>query len=68
MRCSPSFAVEFAKAQEEDSVFRIRSVLTDKEASEKVLEQGLKKEHIQYKDSGVNQFIILKYIVIITTF
>jgi hypothetical protein len=53
-----AFTVELAlaKAQEEDSVFRIKSaedvyqVLINKEALEKVLQQGLKEEHIQYKD------------------
>jgi hypothetical protein len=56
-----AFAVELAlaKAQEEDSVFRIKStedvynVLTDKVTLEKVLLQGLKEEHKQYKDSIV---------------
>jgi hypothetical protein len=48
------------KAQEEDSVFRIKSaedvynVLTDKETLEKVLLQGLKEEHaIQGQHSRV---------------
>ena len=53
-----AFAVELAlaKAQEGDSVFRIRSAadayeaLTNKEILEKVLQRGLKEEHIQYKD------------------
>jgi hypothetical protein len=57
-----AFAVELAlaKAQEEDSVFRIKSaedvyhVLTDKETLEKVLQQGLKDKHKQYKDEIVN--------------
>ena len=57
-----AFAVELAlaKAQEEDSVFRIKSaedvyhVLTDKETLEKVLQQGLKEEHKQYKDRIVD--------------
>jgi hypothetical protein len=44
-----------AKPQEEDSVVRIRSIgdvyyiLTNKDVLEKVLEQGLKEEHRQYK-------------------
>ena len=54
-----AFAVELAlaKAQEEDSVFRIKSaadayhVLTNRETLEMVLQQGLKEEHMQYKDS-----------------
>jgi hypothetical protein len=53
-----AFVVELAlaKAQEDDSVFRIKSaedvyyVLTNKETLEKVLHQGLKEEHKQYKD------------------
>jgi hypothetical protein len=56
-----AFAVELAlaKAREEDSVFCIKSaedvykVLTDKEALEKVLQQGLKDEHERYKDEIV---------------
>ena len=63
-----AFAVElaFAKAQEEDSIFRIKSVedlyhvLTDKETLEKVLQQGLKEEHRQYKDNIVEFFMNLK--------
>ena len=54
-----AFAVELAltKAQEEDSVFRIRSAadayhaLTNRETLEVVLQQGLKEEHMRYKDS-----------------
>jgi hypothetical protein len=54
-----AFAVELAlaKAQEKDSVFRVKSaddvyhVLTDEEALEKVLNQGLKEE--QRRDSRV---------------
>jgi hypothetical protein len=54
-----AFAVELAlaRAQEEDSVFRIKNakdvynVLTNKEILEKVLQQGLKEEHRRYKDS-----------------
>jgi hypothetical protein len=54
------------KAQEEDSVFRIKSaedvynVLTDKETLEKVLLQGLKEEHMQYKDNIVGFFMNMK--------
>ena len=63
-----AFAVELAlaKAQEEDSVFRIRSAadayeaLTNKETLEKVLHQGLKEEHIQYKDKIVELFTNMK--------
>jgi hypothetical protein len=56
-----------AKAQEEGSVFRIKSaadayhVLTDKEVLEKVLQQGLKEEHIQYKDRIVELFTNMNY-------
>jgi hypothetical protein len=55
-----------AKAQEQDSVYRIRSVadayeaLTNKEILEKVLQQGLKKEHVQYKDKIVELFTYMK--------
>jgi hypothetical protein len=57
-----AFAVELAlaRAQEEDSVFRIKSVedvyhvLTERETLEKVLKQGLKEEHKQYKEGIVN--------------
>jgi hypothetical protein len=63
-----AFAVELAlaKAQEEDSVFRVKSaedvyhVLTDKEILEKVLQQGLKDEHKQYKDEIVNFLLNMK--------
>jgi len=63
-----AFAVELAlaKAQEEDSMFRIKSaevvyqVLTNKEALEKVLQQGLKEEHMQYKDRIVELFVNMK--------
>ena len=63
-----AFAVELAlaKAQEEDSVFRIRSaadayeVLTNKETLEKVLHQGLKEEHMRYKDRIVELFTNIK--------
>jgi hypothetical protein len=63
-----AFAVELAlaKAQEEDSVFRVRSaedvyqVLTDKETLEIVLQQGLKEEHMQYKDKIVELFTNMK--------
>ena len=63
-----AFAVELAlaKAQQEDSIFRIKSakdvyhVLTDKEALEKILQQGLKEEHMQYKDRIVELFMNMK--------
>jgi hypothetical protein len=63
-----AFAVELAlaRAQKEDSVFRIKSVedvynvLTDRETLEKVLLQGLKEEHMQHKDSIVKFFIDMK--------
>jgi hypothetical protein len=63
-----AFAVELAlaKAQQEDSVFRIKSaedvyqVLTDKEALEKVLQSGLKEEHMQYKDKILEFFMNMK--------
>jgi hypothetical protein len=55
-----------AKAQEEDSVFMIKSaedvykVLTDKEALGKVLQQGLKEEHKQYKAKIIEFFVNMK--------
>ncbi len=55
-----------AKALEEDSVFRIRTaadayqVLTNREASETVLQQGLKEEYMQYKDRIVELFTDMK--------
>jgi hypothetical protein len=63
-----AFAVELAlaKAQEKDSVFMIKSaedvckVLTDKEALEKVLQQGLKEEHKQYKAKIIEFFVNIK--------
>jgi hypothetical protein len=63
-----AFAVELAlaKAQEEDSVFRIKSVedvyhaLTERETLEKVLQQGLKDEHKQYKDEIVEFLLKMK--------
>jgi hypothetical protein len=63
-----AFAVELAlaKAQEEHSVYRIRSAadayeaLTNKEILEKVLHQGLKEEHMQYKDKIVELFTNMK--------
>ena len=63
-----AFAVELAlaKAQEEDSVFRIRSAadayhaLTNMETLEMVLQQGLKEEHMQYKDRIVELFTNIK--------
>ncbi len=51
-----------AKAQEEDSVFRIRTaadvyqVLTNKGTLELVLQQGLKEKHMQYKDKIMELF------------
>jgi hypothetical protein len=65
-----AFEVELAlaKAQEEDSVFTIRSAadayeaLTNKETLEMVLQQGLKEEYIQYKykDKIVELFTNMK--------
>jgi hypothetical protein len=63
-----AFAVELAlaSAKKEDSVYRIKSVedvykvLTDKEIFEKVLQQGLKEEHRQYKDKVVELFTNMK--------
>jgi hypothetical protein len=63
-----AFALELAlaKAQEEDSVFRIRSaadvykVLTDRETFEKVLQQGLKDKHKRYKDEIVEFLLNMK--------
>jgi hypothetical protein len=63
-----AFAVELAlaKAQEEDSVFRIKSaedvyhVLTDQGALERVLQQGLKEEHRKYKEKIVEFFMSIK--------
>jgi hypothetical protein len=63
-----AFAVELAlaKAQEEDSVFRIRSAsdayheLTNREALEMTLQQGLKEEHMQHKDRIVELFTNIK--------
>jgi hypothetical protein len=55
-----------AKSQEEDSVFRIKSAediyhtLTNRETLEKVLQQGLKEEHKQYKDKIVKFFMNMK--------
>jgi hypothetical protein len=55
-----------AKAQEEDSVFRIKSTedayhaLIDKETLEKVLQQGLKDEHNRYKDEIVEFLLNMK--------
>lgn len=55
-----------AKAQEENSVFRIRStkdafhVLTNKETLEMVLQQGLKEEHMQYKERIAELFTSMK--------
>jgi hypothetical protein len=63
-----AFAVELAlaKAQEEDSVFRVRSaedayqVLTDKETLGKVLQQGLTERHMQHKDRIMKLFTNMK--------
>ena len=63
-----AFAVELAlaRAQEEDSVFRIKSVedvfhvLTNEETWEKVLQQGLKEEHKQYKDKIIEFFMNIR--------
>jgi hypothetical protein len=63
-----AFAVELAlaKTQEEDSVFRIRSAadayhaLTNRETLEMVLQQGLKEEHMKYKDMIVELFTNIK--------
>jgi hypothetical protein len=63
-----AFVVELAlaKAQEEGSIFRIKSaedvyqVLTNKEPLEVVLQQGLKEEHMQYKDRIVDFFMNMK--------
>jgi hypothetical protein len=63
-----AFAVELAlaKAQEEDSVFRIKSAadayhaLTNRETLEMVLQRGLKEEHMQHKDRIVELFINIK--------
>lgn len=52
-----------AKAQDEDSLFGIKSaedvfhVMRDKEVLKKVLQQGLKEEHKQYKES-VAEFLM----------
>jgi hypothetical protein len=63
-----AFAVELAlaRAQEKDSVFLVRSaqdvyrILTDREILEKVLQQGLKEEHVQYKDRIVELLMNMK--------
>ena len=62
-----AFAIELAltKATEQDSIFKISvedvyHVLTDKETLEKVLQQGLKEEHRQYKDNIVVFFMNMK--------
>jgi hypothetical protein len=47
-------------------VLRIRSaadayqVLTDRETLEMILQQGLKEEHMQYKDKIVKLFVTMK--------
>jgi hypothetical protein len=38
----------------------VYQVLTDKEALEKVLQQGLKEEHSQYKDKIVELFMNMR--------
>ena len=63
-----AFAVELAlaRAQEEDSVFRIKSaadvyhVLTNRETLEIALRQGLKEKHMQYKDKIMELFTNMK--------
>ena len=63
-----AFAVELAlaKAQEEDSVFRIRSAadayhaLMNRETLEMTLQQGLKEEHMQFKDRIMELFTNIK--------
>ena len=63
-----AYAIELAlaRAQEEDSVFRIKSaadayhVLANMEILEKVLQQGLKEEHRQYKDRIIEFFMNMK--------
>jgi hypothetical protein len=63
-----AFAVELAlaKAEGEQSKVRIRSVedayhaLTDKETLEKILQEGLKEEHKQYKDKIVEFLVNMK--------
>jgi hypothetical protein len=63
-----AFAVELAltRAQEKDSVFRIRSsadachVLTNRETLEAILQQGLMEKHMQYKDRIVELFTNMK--------
>ena len=60
-----AFAVELAlaKAQEEISVIRIRSaahVLTNRETREMALQQGLKEEHMQYKDRILDMLTNMK--------
>lgn len=63
-----AFAVELAlaKAQREDSVFKIKSAadvleaLTNKETLEMVLQQGLNEEHMRYKDEIVKLLMGMK--------
>jgi hypothetical protein len=63
-----AFAVELAlaKAEDEQSKVRIKSVedvyhaLTDKDTLEKILQQGLKEEHKQYKDQIEEFFMNMK--------
>jgi hypothetical protein len=55
-----------AKAQEENSLFRIKRaedayhILKDKKTLEMVLQQRLKEEHKQYKDRIVEFFMNMK--------
>jgi hypothetical protein len=63
-----AFAIELAlaKAMNKDSIVRITSTediyhaLTDKETLEKILQQGLKEEHKQYKDKIVEFLVNMK--------
>ena len=61
-----AFELALAKAREEDSMFRIKSakdvyqVLIDKEALERILQQGLKEEHMQYRDRLVELFMNMR--------
>ena len=61
-----AFELALAKAREEDSMFRIKSakdvyqVLIDKEALERILQQGLKEEHMQYRDRLVKLFMNMR--------
>jgi hypothetical protein len=63
-----AFAVELAlaRAQEKDSVFLVNSaqdayhILTNREILEKVLQQGLEEEYVQYKDRIVELLMNMK--------